>query len=493
MSQLKKGVVLSYLNIGVVNVIGLFLTPFIIHSLGDSEYGLYTLIGSFIAYLSLMDLGLNNTIIRFVAKYRADADEKGERVFLGNVFTIYLFISVIIVAIGTVLYHNLEHIFANSLTPEEIGKAKVMFVILIFNMAIVLPGGGFTALCTAYESFVWPRMLAIIKYISRAAIIVAVLSGGGGAIALVIIDTALNIVVMSITFWFVMRKLKVKFDFKKIEIPLFKTIFNYSIWIFLLATSSQFLWNAGQIILGIETDTTTVAYYAVGIMLGGYYGAFSGAISGVFLPRATQMSSNNSKEDQLAMMIRVGRILMIVLFLILTGFIIFGKEFVTFWVGDNYISSYYVAVIIMIAFTVPLLLSFASSLVEAYNKVKYKVIVYLVFFSLGLVFGYFLVPAYKEIGMIIGVTTGWMLAQIVMLFFYHKTLELNMFVFFKETCSKILLPVLILFLLAWFINSKLPSSLLYLIIKIGVYGSAYVVLMYSYSMNTYEKALFRRK
>ena len=66
------------INILVTNVVGLLLTPFIIKSLGDSEYGLYTLVGSFIAYFSLMDLGLNNTVIRFVAKYRTQKDKKGE-------------------------------------------------------------------------------------------------------------------------------------------------------------------------------------------------------------------------------------------------------------------------------------------------------------------------------------------------------------------------------------------------------------------------------
>lgn len=40
MSQLKKGALLSYANIFLTNVIGLILTPFIVKSLGDSEYGL---------------------------------------------------------------------------------------------------------------------------------------------------------------------------------------------------------------------------------------------------------------------------------------------------------------------------------------------------------------------------------------------------------------------------------------------------------------------
>ncbi len=102
MSQLKKGAVLTYINIALTNVIGLTLTPFIIRSLGNSEYGLYTLIGSFVAYLTLVDLGLNNTIVRFVAKYRAEGDSYGEKQFLSTTMWVYLGISFFIIIIGLV-------------------------------------------------------------------------------------------------------------------------------------------------------------------------------------------------------------------------------------------------------------------------------------------------------------------------------------------------------------------------------------------------------
>ena len=493
MSQLKKGAILSYVNIGLTNTIGLILTPFIISSLGNSEYGLYTLIGSIIAYFSLMDLGLNNTIVRFVAKYKTVKDEEGERKFLGTIFLIYFFISLVIVLLGVIMYYNLDNMFSKSLTAEEMEKAKIMFQILIFNMALVLPGGAFTAICNAYESFVWPRMISIIKYVVRAILVLSLLTLGGKSITLVIIDTGLNIVFFTITFFFVTRKLKVKFNFRNLDTALLKTIFKYSVWIFLLGITSQFLWNAGQIILGAETDTKTVAFYAVGIMLGGYYGAFSSAISGVFLPRATQMSLKSSKDEILAMMIRIGRISLIVLLFIFSGFLVFGKEFILLWVGEKYMSSYYIAAIIMAVYTIPLILNFANSLIEAYNKVRYKVLIYLLFFSLGLVLGYYLIPQYKEIGMIIGVSSGWMVSQIVLILFYHRKMELNMITFFTKTFNRILIPVILLTIITFFANTYLPKTLIVLIAKIAVYASIYWSIMYFYGMNASEKSLISRR
>src|SRR5690606_2922508 len=93
MSQLKKGAILSYITIFLANIVGLVLTPFIIRSLGDSEYGLYTLLGALVAQIAVLNLGLNNTAIRFVSKYRAESNRDAEKSFLGTVMLIYVAIS----------------------------------------------------------------------------------------------------------------------------------------------------------------------------------------------------------------------------------------------------------------------------------------------------------------------------------------------------------------------------------------------------------------
>lgn len=63
-NQLKAGVVLNYVSIVLNMVIGLIYTPFMLRKLGQSEYGLYSLAASIIAYLTVLDLGFGNAIVR---------------------------------------------------------------------------------------------------------------------------------------------------------------------------------------------------------------------------------------------------------------------------------------------------------------------------------------------------------------------------------------------------------------------------------------------
>ncbi|MGD0907564.1 MAG: hypothetical protein ABSA96_08275, partial [Candidatus Acidiferrales bacterium] len=54
-------------------LIAFFLSPFIVHHLGTSRYGVWVLIVSFTGYLGLLDLGVRGTINYYVARFHAQS------------------------------------------------------------------------------------------------------------------------------------------------------------------------------------------------------------------------------------------------------------------------------------------------------------------------------------------------------------------------------------------------------------------------------------
>ena len=491
MSQLKKGVALSYLNIFLTNAVGLLLTPYIVRSLGNSEYGLYTLIGSVVAYVSLMDLGLNHTIMRFVARYRTINDTEGEKEFLGTTMIIFCGIALLISLIGFVIYINLDSVFSNSLTLEEIGKAKIMFLILIFNVAINIPGSSFQAICNAYEHFVFPRVVAIVKYLLRAAMVCALLFYGGKAITLVVIDTVFNILVIAVTAIYVFRKLKVSISISKYNTSLISEIFGYSFWVFLFAIVSKFQWNSGQVILGINNNTFSVAIYGVGIMLGGYYGAFADAINGVLIPKATQMVfSGKNGNDFTEAMIRIARVNSYLMFFILSGFFLFGKTFVLLWLGKDYIDSWIVALLVMIILTVPLLQVFGNCILEAKRKNRFKSVLSIVLVTVASVVSFFVTKKYGIYGAILPLIFTVGLNSIVMNFYYKKIFDFRILFFFKKALLKSIIIYSVFCLFLYYIIDKfLIDSWLMLFIGIAIYSILYIITTFFILMDKSEKSL----
>ncbi|PKV50973.1 O-antigen/teichoic acid export membrane protein [Aquimarina sp. MAR_2010_214] len=492
MSQLKKGAILNYSTIILTNVIGLLLTPFIIRKLGDAEFGLYTLIGAFVGYIAILDFGLHHTIVRFVAKYKAEKDKKGEENFLAITILIYSLISVIVIIIGAICYYNLDSIFGSSLDKEQIVKAKIMFIILIFNLAITLPGGAFKGISSGYEQFVFPKSVDISRYIIRSLVLVAILFLGGKAISIVILDTIMNIIVIIANAIFVFKKLKVKFKLHNIQMSFVKEIFSYSIWIFVFIIIAQFQWRVGQIVLGVMTDTTVVAIFAVGVMLGTYYGAFSTAISSVFLPKATQMIvANASGEELTAMMIKIGRLSFIVLMYILGAFALYGKQFVLLWVGESYYDSWIIALMIMIAYTFPLVQSFANSVLEARSKLAFKAILYLISVVIGTAIGAVLAVKNGATGMISGTIFGWLSGQIIMNFYYHRVVKINIKRFFKELFSRTMIALILILIIGYFINFIPGNGWLNFVSKSILYSLVYFLIMFYFGMIVFEKDMIK--
>lgn len=491
MSQLKKGAVLSYVTIFLTNIIGLLLTPFIIRTLGQSEYGLYILIGSFVGYISLLDFGLNNTIVRFVAKNRANKDIEGEKNFLATVFIIYSVISILVFIVGAIFYYNLTNIFGTSLNQDELAKAKIMTLLLIGNIAISLPGGAFTGICNGYEKFVFPRSINIIRYIFRTILVVVILNFGGRSIALVIIDTILNVCIILISAFYVFKHLKVRIRLVKFDKSQVKTIFNYSIWIFVFSLIGELFWKSGQMILGITIGTKMVAIYAVGIVLSGYFGAFAGAINSVFLPRATFMIEHNSSRKELTdMLVKIGRILTIILLFIWSAFILFGKHFIHLWVGDTYADAYLITVIIMTAYILPLVQNFANSVIEATGKFKFKAKVYFITISLGIILGGYLSKFYGYWAIAWCYSIFWVLSQIIMNWYFDVKLNMDMKHFFKETFGKIIWTLLITFGVGYFINNNFGHTWVDFIYKAILFTILYTIVCYFLMLNEFEKNLF---
>lgn len=496
MNQIKTGAFLNYVIIFLTNVVGILLTPFILNHIGKNEYGVYTTIGALVGTISILDLGLNNTIVRFVAKYRAENDKKGEENFLATTMIIYGCISLFIIILGVGFYPYIDTYFTK-MNTEEIKIAKVIFSLLIFNLAIGLPGGSFTAICTGYEQFVFPKMRNIIRYILRSITIVAVLLYGGGAISMVIVDTLFNIIIIIITAYYVFKNLKVKFKIHNITKRFLKQIFGYSTWIFIFALVSVFQWKAGHWVLGRIATPEVLAIYGLGIVLGTYYGAFSTAISSVFLPRATKMTVGNASGEELtSMMIKIGRISFMVLMYILVAFALFGNQFVYLWVGkalgvEGSHEIWLIALLIMFAYTLPLLQGFGNSILEAKNKLAFKAILYISFLFLGVILGAFLGKSFGALGMISGTVIGWLIVQNVMNFYYHKVIGLNIFRFFKELLNKTILTVLLVFVIGYLINYIPGSGWLNFILKSISYSMVYAILMYLMGMIDFEKQLFK--
>ena len=289
MNQLKAGAVLNYVAIILNMVIGLLYTPYMLRMLGQAEYGLYSLAASIIAYLTVLDLGFGNAIIRYTAKFRAEGKIDEQKYMFGMFLVLYIGIGIIAVIAGAVLSLNVESIFSAKMTEYEVDRTRIMLWLMTFNLAFTFPMSIWGSIMTAYERFTFPRIVSIVRSVLNPLVMVALLAIGYKALAMVIVTTIFNVVTLLINYWYCKNKLKIEVRYGKFDFKFLKEVSVYSFWIFLNAIMDKIYWSTGQFVLGIYRGTVAIAIYAVAIHLQNMFMMFSTAITGVFLPKVLSL------------------------------------------------------------------------------------------------------------------------------------------------------------------------------------------------------------
>ena len=174
-SQLKIGALLSYVVLALQNLVGLVYTPFMLRMMGKSEYGLYSIAASIVAYLTVLDLGFGNAIVRYTAKYRAEGKQEEQHKMFGMFFLLYCLIGIVVLIAGGVLYLNAGKIFDASMTVSELSRTKVILALMVANLAITFPFSLFGSIITAYEQFVFQKVLNIVRIVLNTATMIVLL------------------------------------------------------------------------------------------------------------------------------------------------------------------------------------------------------------------------------------------------------------------------------------------------------------------------------
>ena len=489
--QRKIGAVLSYFSITVNTVIQLLYTPLLVRMLGQSDYGLFSLVSSIIGYLTVLDLGFGNAIIVYTAKYRTQERYDELRKLHGMFKVVFYIIGIFSGLLGLVLYFNVDSFFAKSMTDVEVQKMRIMMLILTFNLVVTFSFSLYNSIISAYEKFIYQKALAILNSVLKPMLMIPLLFLGYKSIALCVVITLVNIIVLLSNYIFCRYSLKLEIKYQGFNFKLFKKIFSYSIWIFLAVIVDKVNWSVDNFILGAVSGTAAVSIYSIASTLNQLFINLSTAISSVLLPKMSKLVANNVSSEQLTdEMIKVGRIQNYVIFLMCSGLILFGKQFITLWVGDGFEESYYVALLLIVPVCFPLIQNIGLSIMQAMNRFKFRSISNSIMAAFNVIISVILAKKMGATGAAIGSSIALILCNIFIInIYYYKVLKLNVIRFWKNIFKQVIpfiIPIMFIILVMKFI--VLDSWIGFLFYG-SLYTLVYILVAYLFSMNDYERRI----
>lgn len=495
MNQKKAGVLLTYTSEIIKILTSLLYTPIMLRLLGQSEYGLYQLVHSVVSYLGLLSLGFGSAYVRYFSIARKSKDDDEVSRLNGMFMTIFMVIGGIAAICGAVMVGNIHSVFDNGLTEAEYQIARVLLILMVFNLSVSFPDSVFNCIISAHERFFFQRALTVLQNLLNPFLTLPLLLMGYGSIGMVLVSTAITLAKISTDAWYVLRHIKAKFVFRGFDFSLLRNIWGFTFFIFLNQIIDQINWNVDRFLLGRMIGTSAVAVYSLGSQINTLYVQMSTAISSVFTPQINRIVADRNDNHELSLLFtRIGRIQFILLSLILTGFFFLGKPFMILWGGNvEYGISYYVALLLIIPSTIPLIQNLGIEIQRAKKMHKARSVVYTAI-AIGNVFlSIFLIRKFGIIGAPMGTAIAVLIGNgFFMNWYYEKRIGLEIKEFWRNIAQ--VLPAFIVPIIFGTLLSNLMhiQNLWQLIAAAMAYSAVFMTSMWFLGMNDAEKSVFRR-
>lgn len=431
--QRGLGILLNYLTEGVRVVTALLFTPVLLRLLGQEEYGLYQLAGSVVSCLSLLNLGFGSGYVRYFARYQVRGAEEEIARLNGMFAVIFGVLAAVSLVCGTLLTIHAEKLFGSGLTTGELEKAGRLLGILTVNLALTLLNSLFDCYITARECFVFQRLLRLLQAVCSPFLTLPLLLLGCGSEALAVVSLALTAVALAGNGLYCRRKLKMAVSFRDLPFSRLKELWNFTFFIFLNQLIDQANWSVDKFLLGRLQGTEAVAVYGVAAQIHSLYLQLSTAISAVFVPMVNRLAAQSPDNRELSRLFAgVGQMQAAVLGLVLSGFALFGKSFLNLWAGTQYEDAYFVALLLMVPVTIPLMQNLGIEIQRSRNAHRTRSLVYGCLAAGNVLLSTVWIPRWGAVGAAAGTAVSVLLGNgLFMNWYYGKRFALDMGAFWR--------------------------------------------------------------
>jgi O-antigen/teichoic acid export membrane protein len=480
--QILKNVGSSWSALATNVAVGIFLSPFILHRLGDAAFGVWVLIFSVTGYYGLFDLGIRSSIVRYVSKYTATGDREKLAQFVNTALFTYTSIGAVSMVLTALLSSYVERVF--KVPPEMHSQARLLLLMVGASVSIGFPLGVAGGMLEGLQRFYILNWTSIGATLARAALIVYFLNRGYGLITLALLTVSLPVVSSILRGFVVFRLCPMPLGLKYVDRASFRHMVNYGGTTFLVIVAARLRFRTDELVLGTMMSTIAVTWFNIGARIVDYSQEFVTSLSQIFVPMASQSEATGNLDRVRKIYLAGNRACAFLILPVTAILIVFGKHIIRIWVGARYVPhSYPVLVVMIIPFA--LMLSQAASGRVLFGLGKHRILATITVIEgvANLILSIALVPQLGIVGDALGTaiplsfTCLWFLPRHL-----KKQIGVPVGTFLREAYTLPILLTLPLVAALWLANrSFYPRNLVQLVIETLAVSSIYGVgLLWAY-------------
>lgn len=474
-SEIIKNVGSSWFALGVNVVVGIFLSPYILHRLGDEAFGLWILIFSATGYYGLFDLGIRSSIVRYIAKYSATEEYDELNRLVNTAMFSYGGIGIVAMSITLIATRYVDSIFR--IPADFVVTARWLLLMVGTSVSLGFPLGVFSGILEGLQRFYLLNFTSISSTLIRALLIVVALRHGRGLLAVALITVTLPLLNQFVNAAAVFRHLPLRLGIQYVNRSSLRRIASYSGTTFLIIVAGRLRFKSDALVIGTFVSAAAVTYFTIGSRLVDYSSEVVSSLAQLFVPMSSQSQAKGDLDGLRKILVVGNRACAFIIFPITAILTVLGKSVIEAWVGPKYIATSY-PVMLVLLYPMTLMLAQSASGRTLWGMAKHGTWAWVVLAegAANLVLSIILVRPYGIMGDAIG--TAIPLSCSMILFLPHhlcqllgiklKTYLYRAFVFPLVLCVP--LVAVLLLMQRWFIPHHLGPLLIQLVIAGLVYG-----------------------
>ena len=331
----------------IVGLISFLITPFMVHRLGDFQFGIYTLAFSAVGYFDVLAQGIRSTLQRFVGRLSG----AGERETLNSVFSTALAVTITVGAFVIAAFFGLSRVLPSFFNLEAAQRQLFaeLVILLGLNLGIGLPAALLGSYLCGLHRFDLFNVLEIVRQGLRAILIVLVLLRGEGVLAVAMSVLASTLVCIPLNWWMIQRiDSGLRLAVRSVKLQTARELVSFSFWT-LLNNAGQLLRDSTDaIVIGRVLNAALITPFMIASRLVGYYRPIITSMASPMLPRLSQLDREGRHEEIRSLFIDMTRITALGSLAIGSILLVHGRTLLLLWVGAKYVSSYPILVLLTI-------------------------------------------------------------------------------------------------------------------------------------------------
>lgn len=389
--KIFKNSIILYVRLLITSIIYLFTSRFVIQSLGASDFGLYSVVGSIVVLMVFFNTVMTSTTYRYIAFEMG----KGSNGDVKKVFNISLVIHACLAVIVVIFAAILGEFYIHHYLNVETGK--VSDAIFVFRFSILatvfsIMSIPYQGLITAQEKFLVQAAIEVIRSTLGLGAAIILIYYLGNRLRLYAVLTAIVMMVPPLLF-FLYSRVKyteiIQWSFQR-DINKYKEMIGFSGWIMIGAGASIGKVQGSALIINSFFGTILNAAFAIANQVNSIVVMFAQSLGQAAIPQITKSYSSGNTNRAMTLVAYISKYTCFLMLMPALPILLETDFLLTLWLGD--LPQYTVIFCQLMIFNalIDSISSGIPAIVHATGKIKYFQIILSTTSLLSLPIAYFL-------------------------------------------------------------------------------------------------------